>query len=274
MRRIFTIYIGFCLIIALISISTADILPNGTNTTNRNMPSETNLEVIGSMSSKQTYQLNSNSAGGHEGGFLYEGERTSSVIYKNDLVTNGGYLSQSKGLNLDEGPKIRNTYNVDGTTVSTYLTDPEKGSKMSASESVQMSNSGNWSKTNLSVRNPLVQDIIGRYVGGFNSNYAGGSDVDLTSGQVATMVKTRSVGVDSSVPAEMGYLIGIHPDLSSGMPYASGSVDTQFSYSNEEGSENTTNLSSTKEMKDETSVNGQIFTFGKSFNIVSGISTD
>ena len=274
MNKIITISVGFFLIIALVSISVADILPNGTNTTNRQMPSETNLEVIGAMSSKQAYQLTASSHGAHEGGFLYEGERVSSVIYKNDMMTNGGYLAESKGLNLDEGPQIKNSYNVAGTSVITYLTDPDKGSKMSTTESLEMYNSGNWSNTTLSVRNPLVADIIGKYVGGFNSQYKGSSGVDLTSGQLATMVKARSVGADTSIPAELGYLVGIHPDLSTGMPYASGSANTEFSFSNEEGSSNTTNLSSTKEFKDSTSVNGQIFTFGKSFSVVSGISPD
>jgi hypothetical protein len=229
------------------------------------------------MHSKQSYQLTTVSNGtynGDEVGFLHEGERASSVIYKTDTMTNGGYLAQSKGLNLDEGPQQKRSYNVDSTTVSTYLTDPEKGSKMSSSESLQLVTSGNYSQINDTVRNPLVSNIITKYVGGFNSQYNGASDVDITSGQVATMAKARSVGQDTSVPAELSYLIGIHPDLSSGMPYASGSASTDFSFSNEEGAANTTNLSSTKSVKDSTSVDGQIFTFGKSFDVVSGVSPD
>ena len=273
MNNKITALFAICLLLMFISATSADILPNGTNTTNRQIPSETYLEVIGTMSSHQVYQLESNSHGGHEGGFLYDGERISSVVYKNDMTTNGGYLAQSKGLKIDEGPQQKGAFNVDSKIVSTYLTDPEKGSKMVSSDSIEMFNSGNYSRANLSVRNPLVADIIGDYVGGFNSHYKGASAVEMTSGQVATMARARSVGTDNTIPAELRYLIGIHPDLSSGMPYAAGTASTEFAMTNEEGAPtNTTDLASTKEIKDATTVKGQIFTFGKSFTATSGLS--
>lgn len=237
------------------------------------MPSETYLEVIGQMSSHQEYQLESTSHGGHEGGFLYDGERVSSVVYKNDMTTNGGYLAQSQGLKLDEGPQQRSAFNVDSKIVSTYLTDPEIGSKMSSAQSLELFTSGNWSDSSLSVRNPLVADIIGDYVGGFNSYYKGASSAEMTSGQIATMARARTVGTDNTIPAELRYLIGIHPDMSSGIPYASGTVSTDFAMTNEEGvPKNSTDITTNKDMKDTTTVDGQIFTFGKSFEITSGLS--
>jgi hypothetical protein len=273
MNHKITFLVSICLSFILISAVTADILPNGTNTTNRQIPSETYLEVIGSMSSHQTYQLETTSHGAHEGGFLYDGERVSSVVYKNDMTTNGGYLAQSKGLKIDEGPQQKGAFNVDSKIVSTYLTDPEIGSKMSSSDSLEMYTSGNYSQNNLSVRNPLVAEIIGDYVGGFNSYYKGASATDMTTGQIATMARARSVGTDNTIPAELRYLIGIHPDMSSGIPYAAGSASTEFVMTNEEGAPtNSTNLSSTKQVKDKTTVDGQIFTFGKSFTVTSGLS--
>ena len=265
--------ICICLFLSFVAVTTADILPNGTNTTNRQIPSETYLEVIGAMSSRQMYQLETSSHGGHEGGFLYDGERVSSVVYKNDMATNGGYLAQSKGLTIDEGPQQKGAFNVDSKIVSTYLTDPEIGSKMAASDMLEMFNSGNYSKIDKNVRNPLVADIIGDYVGGFNSYYKGASAVEMTSGQIATMARARSVGTDNTIPAELRYLIGIHPDMSSGIPYAAGTASTEFAMTNEEGAPtNTTEFASTKMMNDKTTVDGQIFTFGKSFIVTSGLS--
>ncbi|NLV28184.1 MAG: hypothetical protein GXY48_13660 [Methanomicrobiales archaeon] len=259
------------IVLALVSISSADRLPNGSNTTNRQIPSETYLEVIGQMSSHQVYQLDTYSNGSHEGGFLDEGETFSSVIYKNDMRTNGGYLAQSKGLKIDEGPQQKGGFNVDSKIVSTYLTDPEIGSKMTSSDSLEMFNSGNYTRSSLVVRNPVVADIIDDYIGGFNSYYKGASAVEMTTGQVATMARARSVGYDDAVPAELRYLIGIHPDMSSGIPYAAGTASTQFAMTNEEGAGNTTEMSSTKAMSDASTVDGQIFTFSKSFVVTSGI---
>ena len=273
MNKKIPVLISICLALLLIFTTSADILPNGTNTTNRQIPSESYLEVIGSMSSHQEYRLETSSHGGHEGGFLYDGERVSSVVYKSDMATNGGYLAQSKGLVIDEGAKQKGAYNVDSKIVTTYLTDPEIGSKMASSDSVEMFNSGNYSLVNRSVRNPLVADIIGDYVGGFNSHYKGASAVELTTGQLATMAKARSVGTDNTVPAEIGYLIGIHPDMSSGIPYAAGTASTEFKMTTEQGaSTNTTDLATNKMIEDKTTVDGQIFTFGKSFTVTSGLS--
>lgn len=273
MNKKIPVLISICLALFLIFTTSADILPNGTNTTNRQMPSETYLEVIGSMSSHQEYQLETSSHGGHEGGFLYDGERVSSVVYKSDMATNGGYLAQSKGLKIDEGPQQKGAFNVDSKIVSTYLTDPEIGSKMAASDSLEMFNSGNYTKVDKNVRNPLIADIIGDYVGGFNSYYKGASAVEMTSGQIATMARARSVGTDNTIPAELRYLIGIHPDMSSGIPYAAGTASTDFAMTNEEGAPtNTTDLASTKQVNDKTTVDGQIFTFGKSFTVTSGLS--
>lgn len=57
------------------------------------------------------------------------------------------------------------------------------------------------------------------------------------------------------------------------MPYAAGTASTEFAMTNEEGAPtNTTELASTKGMKDATMVDGQIFTFGKSFTVTSGLS--
>lgn len=255
----------------LIPVSLADRLPNGTNTTNRQLPSESYIEVVGQMSSHQVYQLDTYGNGSEEEGFLGAGDTFSSVVYKNDMRTNGGYLSQSKGLKIDEGPQQKAGFNVDSKIVSTYLTDPERGSKMTSSDSLELYTSGNWSSSNLTVRNPVVADIIDEYIGGFNSYYKGASAVDMTSGQIATMARARSVGTDDSVPAELRYLIGIHPDMSSGIPYASGSASTEFAMTNEEGASNTTNMSTTKSMSDSTTVDGQIFTFSKSFVVTSGL---
>lgn len=275
MNRKIVYVICLCLFLLIISVSTADRLPNGTNTTNRQFPSETYLEVIGSMSSHQTYQLDTYSNGSHEGGFLDDGETFSSVVYKNDMSTNGGYLAQSKGLKIDEGQQQKGGYNVDSKIVTTYLTDPEKGSKMASVDSLELFTSGNWTNTsdiNKTIRNPVVQGIIGDYIGGFNSYYKGASATEVTSGQIATIAQARSVGADTSVPAELHYLIGIHPDTSSGMPYAAGSASTDFAMSNEEGAGNTTDMATTKAMKDSATVDGQIFTFGKSFTVTSGVS--
>lgn len=271
MNKKITVVIVISVILMLITIAAADRLPNGTNTTNRQMPSESYLEVIGQMSSHQVYQLDTYSNGSHDEGFLDQGETFSSVIYKNDMRTNGGYLSQSKGLKIDEGPQQKGGFNVDSKIVSTYLTDPELGSKMSSSDSLELYTSGNWSSSELVVRNPVVADIIDDYIGGFNSYYKGASAVDMTSGQIATMARTRSVGADDAVPAELRYLIGIHPDLSSGMPYAAGTASTEFAMTNEEGAGKTTEFDSTKSMGDSTTVDGQIFRFSKSFVVTSGI---
>ncbi|PKL59814.1 MAG: hypothetical protein CVV33_05920 [Methanomicrobiales archaeon HGW-Methanomicrobiales-4] len=124
---------------------------------------------------------------------------------------------------------------------------------------------------NDSIHNVLVASMVDKYIGGFNSYYEAGSEVTLKTGQLATIAQARSVGYDDTVPAGMRYTLGIHPDTSTGLPYAEGSAATRFVVTNEEGYENTTNLSSTKTFADSTTVDGMIFHFGKNFEAKSGV---
>ena len=142
---------------------------------------------------------------------------------------------------------------------------------MSTSEKMTLTTSGNASRVNETIHNPLVASMINKYIGGFNSNYEAGSDVSLKTGQLATIAQARSVGHDDTVPAGMRYTLGIHPDTSTGLPYAEGSAATNFVVTNEEGYLNTTNLSSTKALSSSTSVEGMIFHFGQNYEAKSGV---
>ncbi|HWQ65326.1 MAG TPA: hypothetical protein VN372_00470 [Methanospirillum sp.] len=265
------IAITLLIILSVFSFVGADRLPNVSKTNNLQVPSTSNIQLVGMIDAHTEVEIDSTSHGIHEGGFLYQGEAVSNVVYKNDLTTNGGYLSQAKHQTFDEGPQKEGTYNIDSAIVSTYATDPEKGSKMAASEKLTLDTSGNWTLTNESIHNTLVASIVDKYIGGFNSNYGASSDVQLTSGQLTTKAKARSTAYDDTVPAAIGFELGIHPDMSTGLPYAEGSAATAFSVKNQEGYSNTTNFSSTKEFADATKVNGLIFNFGKSFEAKSGV---
>jgi hypothetical protein len=267
------IFFALILLVSAAGIGSADRLPNATKTNNFNLPSTSNLQLIGMMDSQTdveiyTSDLRNNSSSGFLTG---RGETVSSLVYKNDWMTNGGYLSQAKDQTFDEGSQTKGSYNIDSAIVTTYATDPEKGSSMSTSEKLTLTTSGNYSPMNESIHNVLVASMVDKYIGGFNSNYEAESDVTLTTGQLATIAQGRSVGHDDTVPAGVGYTLGIHADSSTGLPYAQGSAATNFVVTNEEGYENTTNLSSTKTFSDSTSVQGMIFHFGKDFEAKSGV---
>ncbi len=268
--------LSFVLILLILagSLVAADRLPNVSKTTNMQVPATTNLQLVGMMDSQTQVQINTRNFNGTDAesqGFLSPGAVESDLIYKNDMMTNGGYLALAKDQTFDEGNQNKKGYNVDSAIVSTYATDPDKGSRMSTSEQLTLTTSGNWTPFNQSIHNALVSSIVNRYIGGFNSNYDARSDVSLTTGQLATIAQGRSTGYDNTVPAGMRYTLGIHPDMSTGLPYAQGSASTNFVITNEEGYENTTNLSSTKTFADSTKVNGLIFKFGKDFNVESGV---
>jgi uncharacterized lipoprotein YajG len=251
-------------------IASADRLPNASKTNNFQVPSTTNLQLVGMMDSQNQVQISTANFNRSEG-FLFQGAAASDLVYKNDMMTNGGYLALAKDQTYDEGSQNKKGYNIDSAIVATYATDPDKGSKMSNSEKLTLTTTGNWTPMNQSIHNVLVSSIIDRYIGGFNSNYQAASDVSLSTGQLATIAQARSVGYDDTVPAAMRYTLGIHPDMSTGLPYAEGSAATNFVVTNEEGYENTTNLSTTKTFNDATKVSGQIFNFGKSFEATSGV---
>ncbi len=251
-------------------IASADRLPNASKTNNFQVPSTTNLQLVGMMDSQNQVQISTANFNRSEG-FLFQGAAASDLVYKNDMMTNGGYLALAKDQTYDEGSQNKKGYNIDSAIVATYATDPDKGSKMSNSEKLTLTTTGNWTPMNQSIHNVLVSSIIDRYIGGFNSNYQASSDVSLSTGQLATIAQARSVGYDDTVPAAMRYTLGIHPDMSTGLPYAEGSAATNFVVTNEEGYENTTNLSTTKTFNDATKVSGQIFNFGKSFEATSGV---
>lgn len=258
------------LVIFTVSLASADRLPNASRTNNFQVPSTTNLQLVGMMDSQTQVQINTANFNQSQG-FLFSGAAASDLLYKNDMMTNGGYLALAKDQTFDEGSQNKGGYNVDSAIVATYATNPNAGSKMSTAESLTLTTTGNWTLMNESIHNPLVADIMNRYIGGFNSNYQAGSDVTLSTGQLATIAQARSVGYDDTVPAAVRYTLGIHPDMSTGLPYAEGSASTNFVVTNEEGYANTTNLSSEKTFSDSTRVSGQIFNFGKAFEATSGV---
>ncbi len=263
-----------CLVISAFVVfpGFADRLPNASGVSNFQQPISSNLQIVGMMDSKTKVQMDTYNYN-RSAGFLAPGESYSSVMYSKNMKTNGGYLSEAKRQLFDEGSQVRG-YNVDTQGVTTYASDSATGSKLTTDEKLDMSVSGNWSRYNTTFRNVLVQNILDGYLGGFNSDYSAASQVDLTTGQLATNAKARSVGKDVSVPAAIAYDLNIHPDSSTGLPFAEGSASTVFSVDNEEGYNTTNNLSSTKSMSDETSVNGLIFTFGKAFDASSGIQPE
>jgi hypothetical protein len=252
----------------------ADRLPNASSTNNFNLPTVQNLQLVGMMDEQTSMEIyNQDFPNGTNSGFLTGGRGAvmSDLVYKTSMMTNGGYLNQAKDQTYDEGSQTKGSYNVDSAMVTTYAADPEKASKMSASEKLTLTTSGNFSPLNDSIHNALVATIADRYIGGFNSNYAVGSDVTLTTGQLATIAKGRSVGVDDTVPAEVDMTLGIHPDSSTGLPYAEGKASTDFRAANEEGYRNTTDIQSTKTVSDSTTVEGMIFHFGKDYVAKSGV---
>ena len=253
------------------SLAVADRLPNVSKTTNMQVPATTNLQIVGMMDAQTQVQIDTRNFNDSNEGFLSQGAVESNIIYKNDMMTNGGYLALAKDQTFDEGNQNKRSNNIDSAIVATYATDPDKGSRMSTSEQLTLTTSGNWTPLNQTIHNALVASIIDQYIGGFNSNYNAGSAVSLTTGQLATIAQGRSTGYDSTVPAGVRYTLGIHPDMSTGLPYAQGSAATNFGITNEEGYSNTTNISSTKSFADSTNVNGLIFKFGKDFEASSGL---
>jgi len=274
MKKHGTLFFVLILLILAGSLAYADRLPNVSKTTNMQVPATTNLQLVGMMDSQTQVQINTrnyNSTNAEEQGFLSPGSLESDLLYKNSMMTNGGYLALAKDQTFDEGNQNKKGYNVDSAIVSTYATDPDKGSKMSTSEELRLTTTGNWSPLNQTIHNTLVSQIIGDYVGAFESSYDAKSDVALTTGQLATIAQGRSTGYDDTVPAGVRYTLGIHPDMSTGLPYAQGSAATNFVVTNREGYQNTSNESSTKTFTDSTSVNGLIFKFGKDFTAESGL---
>jgi len=269
------VFLILMLLIAAACVVSADRLPNGSRTNHLQVPSTSNLQLIGMMDSSTDVEIYSSNLANNTtaNGFLTggRGEVVSTLVYHNDMMTNGGYLAQAKDQTYDEGAQNKGGYNIDSAIVSTYATDPDKGSAMSTSEKLTLTTSGNYSPLNQSIHNVLVASIVDRYIGGFNSYYESGSDVTLTTGQLATIAQGRSVGYADTVPAAMRDTLGIHPDTSTGLPYAEGRAATNFVITNEEGYENTTNLSSQKTFSDSTSVDGLIFHFGKDFTVQSGV---
>jgi hypothetical protein len=265
-------FFTFIILVSVLGQVYADRLPMAGRTNNFQAPSTTNLQLVGMMDSQTQVEIYTANFPNNTTGFLTgKGAVTSTLAYNNNMMTNGGYLALAKDQTFDEGSQTRGSYNVDSAMVATYATDPDKGSSMSASEKMMLTTSGNYSPMNLSIHNVLVASMLDKYIGGFNSYYEAGSEVDLKTGQLATIAQGRSTAYNDTVPAGMRYTLGIHPDTSTGLPYAEGSASTRFVVTNEEGYENTTNFSATKTFSESTTVDGKIFHFGKAFEVKSGV---
>ncbi len=285
---ILSLYLLIC-----ISGVTGDILPATPNTPSQPMPAHSNIEVIGSIIEKMERDVTTTSRFFNGGGFITEGEIDSHWNYKQQTLSNGGYLSQSKTQTFDDGNVNKQGYNVDTATVQTYASDGS-GSTLRYSESLSLEVSGNFSRAADIVASPLINEIMGEYFPAFTSEYSASSDLyGVTTMASTTRGSLRGAATNSSnAPAELNYDIIVSPDDASGLGYAEAGISASMSASTIEGpalidgmdpdtyfdpahSDWNTNYwnqpARTTNYREATNAAGKVFAFSKSYSVKSGI---
>ena len=271
----------------------ADILPETPYTPSQPMPSHSNIEVIGTIIEKTERDVSSTNRFFNGGGFLTEGEIDTHWNYKQETISNGGYLSQSKVQTFNDGNVNKRGYNVDTATVQTYASDGA-GSTLRSSESLSLEVSGNFSSAVDIVASPLINEIMGDYFPAFTSSYGASSDLyGVTTMASTTRGSIRGAATNSSdAPAELNYDVIVQPDASTGLGYAEAgiSVDTAASwlegpaaigdndpdtYYDPAHSDWNTNYwddeARTTTYREATNAAGKVFSFSKSYSVKSGI---
>lgn len=261
------------LLIFAIPMVSGDVLPKANVESNR-VPLSTSLEAVGIIREDTTRQHTITSIPPGGGGFLTTrpGVSTSTSLYSASTVSNGGYYNERKEQVFDAGTAGDDTYNVDSRSLLTYAFDPTIGSSLRTTENIQLFVAGTARELNSTFINPFIQDYVNKYVGAFESSYHAGSVIDrMTTGAVQRRAKVRSVGISNHTPAEIGYDISVHPDVSSGLMYADALVSSEFGVSTIDGLGDTSESQNVIDMETAASVRGIIFKFDQFYNAKSAV---
>lgn len=248
----------------------ADYLPNATPE-NQRIAITTLIDVIGFVRTETTFDW-SIASGKLENKIFGPEEKVASLLYRDSLMTNGGHLSLSSSVDYDSQNKARGAHNFESEKVYSY--ESKEGSHLVADELLVMSTGGNYTESDNIMRCVFSSADDAAAPAFCNTVRAHSSLVNVNSAQVSTSAKARIVAEDGSVPSAMSYHIDLTPNPVSGLGYAVGTVNTEFSADimearGDEGNWNKT--SATNHMKDKASVSGGIISFSKAFDYQSGL---
>lgn len=271
----------------------ADILPETPYTPSSPMPSHSNVEVIGTIIEKTERDVSATNRFLNGDGFLTQGQIDTRWTYKQETISNGGYLSQSKIQTFDDGNVNKEGYNVDTAIVQTYASDGA-GSTLRSNEAMTLDVSGNFSNAADIVASPLVNEIMGDFFPAFTSSYSVSSDLyGVTTMASTTRGSLRGAATNSSdAAAEMNYDVIVQPDAASGLGYADAGIGVGMEASWLEGpaqiddddpgayydpahadwnTDYWNDEARTTSVRDVTSASGKVFGFSKSYNVKAGI---
>jgi len=132
-----SLFFALIILVSLTGQIYADRLPNATRTNNFQAPSTTNLQLVGMMDSSTEVEIYTENRNNSLEFLTGRGDVMSDLVYKNNMMTNGGYLALAKDQTFDEGSQTKGSNNIDSAIVATYATDSDRGAAMSTSEKMQ-----------------------------------------------------------------------------------------------------------------------------------------
>ena len=157
------------------------------------------------------------------------------MIYKDNIMSNGGQISEVKSFSLDTHEKTEGLYNIETEKVLTYTS--QNGSHLMGSESYILDVAGMWGLQNpddiVCVFSRSNKDSV---IPAFCNKVTASSRLrSITTAQIESIGSATMVGKNLGTPAALLYEIAVTPDSNSASGYADGIVSTTFTVSVQEG---------------------------------------
>ncbi len=159
-------------------------------------------------------------------GVLLIKQTLADVLYTDQILTNGGKLSENKNFDFLSKNQKEGLYNFETAKVLTYAST--EGAHLVGEEEYTLSIAGNYATTDNTIRCVFAASS-GQYMPAFcNIVTAKSNLVNINSAQVSTKGQIRSVAQTLNVPSGLNYQIAVSPDVNSGSGAAEGTVKTVF----------------------------------------------
>ena len=162
------------------------------------------------------------------------------ALYRDDIKSNGGQISEVKSFTIDTHGKDEGLYNVETEKIMTY--NSQNGSHLMATELYILDVMGNWTYKvgDNSLLCVFTRSGMRELIPAFCNKVTAESKLrSITTAQLETVGAMTAVAAHNELgkhsPAALNYAIALSPDANSASGYAEGIVSTTFTISVREG---------------------------------------
>lgn len=166
--------------------------------------------------------------------YIYPKGKVYGVVgYSDDILTNGGKISETKNFNFDSKNKNTGLFNIESEKALTYSS--AEGAHLVGGESFTVDGAAEPKRSIGSIR-CVFSSLDNQWLPPFcNIVTAKSNLININSAKISSHGQSRIVSSLDSTPAELNYVIAVTPDSNSWDDFAEGTIRTYYAGSVMEG---------------------------------------